>query len=439
MFTLLKRASLLLSITLLVLFINIIQLNSLKIVSNEKKISINNSIRPSWLPRKRNPKTRSIPASISLKREAKHTREISRRLKRFTICTLLNSGKGSMMEEDRLGNTDSKKILKKEHKILCEQRKRKQVDFIDGERKSSSSYLKFFKRVRGGHDNGGENSNGLSTIDLLICGGIATAAGDLALHPIDTIKTIQQASHVSISMLGACKKIVQDLGPFGFYAGVAPYVTMDGLAGSIKFATYEAAKKLVNPLLPRFMIPYSHFLCAATAFMSCSVVLVPGELLKQRLQAGVAQTLAGGMKQIWLTEGFKGFFTGYKATLIRDVPYTMLELGLYENFKSLIRWHKQKEDLTQRDELFAAAVTGGIVGFLTNPLDLVKTRLMTGSPTEYKGVFDVISQMYKNEGGMSVFMNGAQARVLWLLPFTVIHLGVYEASKRAITKLKSAK
>ena len=63
--------------------------------------------------------------------------------------------------------------------------------------------------------------------------------------------------------------------------------------------------------------------------------------------------------------------------------------------------------------------------------------MMTGSPTEYKGVFDVISQMYKNEGGISVFMNGAKARVLWLLPFTVIHLGVYEASKRGIIKLKN--
>ena len=33
--------------------------------------------------------------------------------------------------------------------------------------------------------------------------------------------------------------------------------------------------------------------------------------------------------------------------------------------------------LLQQEELGAAAVTGGIVGFVTNPLDLVKTRLMT--------------------------------------------------------------
>ncbi len=89
-------------------------------------------------------------------------------------------------------------------------------------------------------------------------------------------------------------------------------------------------------------------------------------------------SLVGGIKQIWRTEGLPGFFTGYKATLIRDVPYTMLELGLYDNFKTLLKKYQKREQLTTMEELGAAAVTGGIIGFVTNPLDLVKTRLMTG-------------------------------------------------------------
>jgi hypothetical protein len=56
----------------------------------------------------------------------------------------------------------------------------------------------------------------------------------------------------------------------------------------------------------------------------------------------------------------------------------MLELGLYENFKTLIKKYRKRDTLTMGEELGAAAVTGGIVGFVTNPLDLVKTRLMTG-------------------------------------------------------------
>lgn len=55
---------------------------------------------------------------------------------------------------------------------------------------------------------------------------------------------------------------------------------------------------------------------------------------------------------IWCTH------TGYYATLIRDVPYTMMELGLYENIKSAIRRVRSKSELTQKEELMAAAVTG---------------------------------------------------------------------------------
>jgi solute carrier family 25 S-adenosylmethionine transporter 26 len=100
---------------------------------------------------------------------------------------------------------------------------------------------------------------------------------------------------------------------------VVPYVTMDGLSGAIKFAAYEWGKKLVAPILPPALHAYSHFVCAAGAFLSCSVVMVPGELLKQRLQAGVVPSMVGGIKQIWKQEGLPGFFTGYKCVLRQGI------------------------------------------------------------------------------------------------------------------------
>jgi Mitochondrial carrier protein len=60
---------------------------------------------------------------------------------------------------------------------------------------------------------------------------------------------------------------------------------------------------------------------------ACSFVLVPGEVLKTRLQAG-SGTLPGVIASILKQDGILGFFAGYGATLLRDVPYTMLELGV---------------------------------------------------------------------------------------------------------------
>ena len=50
--------------------------------------------------------------------------------------------------------------------------------------------------------------------------------------------------------------------------------------------------------------------------------------------------------------------------------------GLYENIKTIFRKIRLKKDLDQKDELAAAAITGGISSFITTPLDVIKTKLM---------------------------------------------------------------
>ena len=67
--------------------------------------------------------------------------------------------------------------------------------------------------------------------------------------------------------------------------------------------------------------------------VACSVVMVPGEVIKTRMQAGMVKNLIEGVTQTLKQDGIGGLFAGYYATLVRDVPYTMLELGLYENIK----------------------------------------------------------------------------------------------------------
>jgi solute carrier family 25 S-adenosylmethionine transporter 26 len=76
------------------------------------------------------------------------------------------------------------------------------------------------------------------------------------------------------------------------------------------------------------------------------------------------------------TDGISGLFAGYFATLVRDIPYTMLELGLYENIKTVFRKMRNSADLSASDELIAAAITGGVTSFVSTPLDVIKTKLM---------------------------------------------------------------
>lgn len=236
---------------------------------------------------------------------------------------------------------------------------------------------------------------------------------------------------MNIGLVAAVKAIWKAGGIAAMYQGVVPYLIADGSSGAIKFATFELSKVYIEERTPKQWHRWTNFACAAGAMLACSFVLVPGEVLKTRLQAGGKNSLLGVIGSIFQQEGLFGFFAGYGATLLRDVPYTVLELGIYENLKTLLRGRATKG--TQSDELLAAALTGAVTSFVTTPLDLVKTKLMM---RQYSGVADAFSSIYRTQG-MSGLFAGSIARVSWLLPFTTIYLGVYEMSKRRLLALKT--
>jgi len=268
----------------------------------------------------------------------------------------------------------------------------------------------------------------LSSAEMAAAGAAATVFGVTVMHPIDTIKTLQQSSAGSgLSIMQAGNKIMKDGGFGAMYSGLGPYVTSDGLAGALKFATYEVLKKYIKEKIPEEHQGKAIFIAAAAAFLASSVVLVPGELLKQRLQMGQIASVRQGIPQIFKSEGILGFYAGYSGVCLRDVPYTMMELGIYDNFKSFYLKLKNRTESNQWDELLAAAISGGVCGVMTAPLDNIKTKLMVD--VGYTGFFDCMSKTVQT-GGMSALFAGSAARVAWLMPFTAIYLPLYEIIKR---------
>lgn len=77
------------------------------------------------------------------------------------------------------------------------------------------------------------------------------------------------------------------------------------------------------------------------------------------------------------TEGVSELFSGYKATLYRDLPFSALQFMFYEQFQHWAREWKDSRDIGVRLELLTGAAGGGLAGVITCPLDVVKTRLQT--------------------------------------------------------------
>ena len=138
-------------------------------------------------------------------------------------------------------------------------------------------------------------------------------------------------------------------------------------------------------------------------------------------QSGGAASYAGttdALRTIWRTEGFRGVYKGYGATLLSFGPYSALYFLFYEQLRGLcVRYggYKSKNDIAGSLNLASGAGAGSLAALLSNPLDLVKLRLQvqrgataTGNAAGelnfgYRGVLDGVGKIYRHEGPVVSF------------------------------------
>ena len=125
------------------------------------------------------------------------------------------------------------------------------------------------------------------------------------------------------------------------------------------------------------------------ADLAASVVYVPSEVLKTRLQLqgrfnnphfnsgyNYRSTLHA-TRTIIKEEGFAALFYGYRATLFRDLPFSALQFAFYEQEQQWAKQYAGQKDIGLGLEILTATTAGGLAGVLTCPLDVVKTRIQT--------------------------------------------------------------
>lgn len=76
-------------------------------------------------------------------------------------------------------------------------------------------------------------------------------------------------------------------------------------------------------------------------------------------------------------EGFGALFSGYKATIFRDLPFSALQFAFYEQEQKYAKEWVGSKDIGLGLEILTATTAGGMAGVLTCPMDVVKTRAQT--------------------------------------------------------------
>lgn len=102
----------------------------------------------------------------------------------------------------------------------------------------------------------------------------------------------------------------------------------------------------------------------------------PFEVAKQQQQAGWDKQIMETIRKIYQAKGIRGFYVGFGMLLMRDIPFSMIQLPLYEklNARDLAG---EKRDLSVWESCKNGAIAGSTAAFLTTPMDVIKTKLMT--------------------------------------------------------------
>jgi len=219
----------------------------------------------------------------------------------------------------------------------------------------------------------------------------------------------------------------------GFYKGFTIVCLLSTPAHSLYFAGYEFGKsRLFRDVNSS---PLSHFLSGMTAELAGACCWVPMDVIKQKLQiqSGFNDSYSGTWncaKTIVKEEGPMGLYRGLGASLLTYAPFVGMYFMTYEKSKVMFSSHMQIEThkLPFWIHLFSGALAGAIAAIITNPLDLVKTRIQTQRSgitlsAKYRRVIPSIRLIYGEEG-LSAFGKGMLARVLWIAPGTAISIAV---------------
>jgi len=264
----------------------------------------------------------------------------------------------------------------------------------------------------------------------LLAGALAGTTVDLSLFPLDTLKTRLQSSTGFLSSGGFN----------GIYRGVGSAIIGSAPSAALFFVTYEHCKSFLHARQPSNTNSWSasieHMAAASLGEIAACAVRVPTEVVKQRAQAGqhssslltlraiLSQRSQIGIHGVWLE-----LYRGWSVTIMREVPFTVIQFPFWEAMKAWRRRSTGKEHVAALESGLFGSLAGAVAASATTPLDVLKTRMMLAK--EKTPVGQLIGQIMK-EGGTKAFFAGLAPRVMWISAGGAIFLGSYQWAFNAL-------
>jgi len=291
---------------------------------------------------------------------------------------------------------------------------------------------------------------GLPLGKQLMASSLSGLLADSMVHPIECLKTRLQTQDLFkhkrgftnfTSPLDALIKTWNREGARALYRGFGAVGALTPLGYSIYFSSYDCAKHVAETMAAGDNA-LTHFAAGASAQMFSAVVFVPMDIIKQRcLVQQVHKNSARKVsafkmgRDIIKSEGIAGVYRGYSAAMLCFAPHFGLYFVFYEKLREAAAksMHTDVRHLPFYTYLLCSGISGATAAWLTNPLDVLKTRIQvqsksTGTSKTYKSSLDGLRSILRTEGPRALF-HGAVPRSLWLGTSGALSMMFYEKIK----------
>eukprot|EP00794_Sanderia_malayensis_P020318 gene20319-22317_t len=270
-----------------------------------------------------------------------------------------------------------------------------------------------------------------------LAGWIGGCAGVAVSHPFDTVKVRLQSQGVQGSAVRytgtfhCLFETVKKEKVQGLFKGITPPLIGTAAWNAIVFGVYGTSINYLakNDAKARHSLKNISIAAVTVAFAQ-SVIICPVELIKSRLQiqtTSASQAEYRGVtdcvRKIYRKNGFRGFYLGMNATIIRDIPGFLSYFISYE----LICKGISSNATTQIGPfalLFAGGIAGSISWALVFPPDAIKTRIQVDNQSQYKGFIDCLRKSYQQEQ-WRLFTRGLAPTVIRAFPMNAAIFTVY--------------
>lgn len=166
------------------------------------------------------------------------------------------------------------------------------------------------------------------------------------------------------------------------------------------------------------------------------MAMFPVDTVKTHMQAlGSCPIKSVGVRQavqsILKSEGAAGLYRGIWAMGLGAGPAHAVYFSVYEICKKSFSGGNPNNPAAYAvSGVFATVASDAVF----TPMDMVKQRLQLGKHSPYKGVFDCVKRVLRDEG-IGAFYASYKTTVLMNAPFTAVHFTTYEAAKRGLMEI----